>query len=94
MKIARFKLELKDGLREAYIYVDDVYLPTVNNEAAEYFADDDETFNLLWRMAGPTGASLEVSMRVGAGSWKTIVKSSMPGTANEMFSDTNTIKLK
>lgn len=94
MKIARFKLELKDGLREAYIYVDDGYLPTVNNECAEYFADEDETFNLLWRMIGPTGSSLEVTMRVGAGASKTIVKSIMPATANEMFSDTTTIKLK
>lgn len=94
MKVARFKLELKDGLREAYIIVDNVYLPTTNNECAEYFADDDESFNLMWRMAGPTGSSLEVTMRVGAGSPKTIVKCAMPSSANEMYVDTNTIKLK
>lgn len=94
MIIVKFKLELKDGLREAYIYADGVYLPTINNEAAEYFADTDTAFNLMWRIVGPIGSSLEVTMQVGAEVPRTIVKSKMRAIDNEMRADTNTIKLK
>lgn len=93
MKVARFKADRKDGLREAYIFVDNVFLPFVNDEAAEYFDDNDTGFNLLWRIDGPTGSSLEVTMAVEGSPAQTIVRSKIRASDHERRSDSNTISL-
>lgn len=93
MKVAKFKVELKDGLREAYLYVDGNLMPTDNNEAHWRFDEKQTVFSLYWRMSGPTGSSLEVAMTVGAGASKTIVKSKMRASDNQMRADTDAISL-
>lgn len=92
MIVVKFKFDLKD-LKLAHFWVDEAYLPIVNGEAAEYFADDAEDFVAQWRIHGPTGASLEVSMTVGDAPAKAIVKSVIRATDDGMRSDANVIKL-